>query len=77
MRIDAALAPRVGIRTSSDSRMLSQVIDDTVGRTLATASSLTKELKEAIDGNGATQVSTRGRAAFRSLGLNLRRVLHV
>ena len=34
-----------------------QIIDDTQGRTLATASSLTKDLKEVIAGNGATQVS--------------------
>ena len=53
-------ADHIGIRNSSYSRMRSQVIDDTVGRTLATASSLTKDLKEAIDGNGATQVSTEG-----------------
>ncbi|GMH40888.1 hypothetical protein BSKO_08792 [Bryopsis sp. KO-2023] len=46
--------PRLCVYRSND-HIYAQVIDDSVGHTLASASTVVREVKEAIDGNGATK----------------------
>ncbi len=41
-----------------------QVIDDSVGRTLAAASTLSADVKSSVEGNGANTVSTGSRVTY-------------